>query len=742
MNTSFSFHIKKKTNQCQNNQNSFIDYEQRITKSINEDTPSKSLSIQSRSNANYKKHNNYTMPEQTTSSYALRDTTSSSNRRITIPSHSSSDYPYYTEKDPQYYIAAEGKGKKSRRRASATKKKGLTDSGMSMPPLTILPGGSSVGVEHEVEVESSARLGAVEELRFRTPNANDVLCGRGGNINQHLGNITYRSYVQELKNKYNLTTNKEYKASISQSIVDRVHRMNPPGRFLKKESGGDCYWVEVDNAKAVSKTSQALREGAPTIRALAAKTSTSVSSSKKKTSSRRKTSSRGGGAKNKAKGGKKRKRPSPVVKQTRDDTSDGNDSDYHPTENEDEEYDPVKHPLILPMPNGHRGKQLIRRADIYDADADATVDANSNDATDTRTMWQADENAKVPLTPSKRLKTEHQLEFDTTSTPCISFDEDFHHQGEEAAAHSAIVSTSTSNNATMEANAKLPAIKNMQRSYHEAKTPPPQQTPEGTPSLLPLPAPTAVTTIDNNDQQQQFALNQYSLPPPSSSVNGSSSSCNIFTIQDPTKLPQLPQRPSMAMYRAHSLAFSEKGSEQDNDFKGDEKFINPFLDDSKVIAGLYKNSKDYVFNHAGHLVGNGASSSVPSNGSRLPIAATPVAASTSEPPIAATITPALPIGNGTDTTFIRSVSDSTNRSMNAQSMTLDHFNSALEAKRENDSSSTTMPAPANVTRATSVAVGANAQPLNGAVSNSGNLHPASFLLNAHRPKSLNQFFHV
>merc|ERR1712038_474038 len=108
--------------------------------------------------------------------------------------------------------------------------------------------------------------------RIRQPNANDVLLGRGGSINNYPGNVAFRSIVSEQKNAYNLSTNKNQKSAISQSIVDQIHGLVPPGRFLMKDESvyGGGLWVEVDNAKALSKTSQALREGAPTIRALAA----------------------------------------------------------------------------------------------------------------------------------------------------------------------------------------------------------------------------------------------------------------------------------------------------------------------------------------------------------------------------------------------------------------------------------------------------------------------------------------
>lgn len=48
---------------------------------------------------------------------------------------------------------------------------------------------------------------------------------------------------------------------ISRSIVDRIRKeLNPPGRFLEKDSDG--IWFEVQTKKALEKTAQALRDGA------------------------------------------------------------------------------------------------------------------------------------------------------------------------------------------------------------------------------------------------------------------------------------------------------------------------------------------------------------------------------------------------------------------------------------------------------------------------------------------------
>ena len=108
-------------------------------------------------------------------------------------------------------------------------------------------------------------------VRIATPTSHDVLSGRGGAINSHPGNAVFREWVRERKNRYNLARTKAEKARVANEVIDLVRNQNPPGRFLQRDSssmtGGVSWWVEVDEAKAMAKTSQALREGAPSIRA-------------------------------------------------------------------------------------------------------------------------------------------------------------------------------------------------------------------------------------------------------------------------------------------------------------------------------------------------------------------------------------------------------------------------------------------------------------------------------------------
>jgi hypothetical protein len=107
-------------------------------------------------------------------------------------------------------------------------------------------------------------------VRIRKPHPNDVLSGRGGGINSHPGNKTFRDWVRERKEAYNLAITKAEKAEIAHEVINLVRSLNPPGRFLQRDPNsvtGYSWWVEVDSNRALAKTSQALREGAPQIRA-------------------------------------------------------------------------------------------------------------------------------------------------------------------------------------------------------------------------------------------------------------------------------------------------------------------------------------------------------------------------------------------------------------------------------------------------------------------------------------------
>lgn len=85
-----------------------------------------------------------------------------------------------------------------------------------------------------------------------------VLCGRGGGINKHFGNIVYRRVVEYNKKVYKQVP-KRHRMLVSRSIVQAI--LNAGGRFLQEQSSsGTTIWTEIPIRRAVQKTSQALRE--------------------------------------------------------------------------------------------------------------------------------------------------------------------------------------------------------------------------------------------------------------------------------------------------------------------------------------------------------------------------------------------------------------------------------------------------------------------------------------------------
>lgn len=121
--------------------------------------------------------------------------------------------------------------------------------------------------------------GAVK--RIQTPHPHDVLSGCG-----YRGNKTFREWVWEQKEAYNLAGSKAEKARekacmsraeksrvarmskaekalVANEVIELVKAQNSPGRFLQRDPGsvsGPSWCLEVDEAKALAKTHQALRD--------------------------------------------------------------------------------------------------------------------------------------------------------------------------------------------------------------------------------------------------------------------------------------------------------------------------------------------------------------------------------------------------------------------------------------------------------------------------------------------------
>ena len=158
-------------------------------------------------------------------------------------------------------------------------------------------------------------------------------------INAHPGNQQFRDWVLERKESYTLGQDKGDKARVCREVYDLVVSQDPPGRFLMREggdkmkgrsggpslnsasiSGGKSNWVEIPTSRAMAKISQALREGAPSIREAAKKEQKPKVSSRGRTPKRKvppKVSSVSAPATGAGAGRGRKKKKAPVEKPTK-----------------------------------------------------------------------------------------------------------------------------------------------------------------------------------------------------------------------------------------------------------------------------------------------------------------------------------------------------------------------------------------------------------------------------------------
>lgn len=90
-------------------------------------------------------------------------------------------------------------------------------------------------------------------------NENDVLCGRGSGVNSSPGNVYFRELVRARKERYK-RAKRHLKIPITKEIIELIKNLDPPGRFLVRDENNE--WKEYTNEQALTKTAQALREGA------------------------------------------------------------------------------------------------------------------------------------------------------------------------------------------------------------------------------------------------------------------------------------------------------------------------------------------------------------------------------------------------------------------------------------------------------------------------------------------------
>jgi hypothetical protein len=90
------------------------------------------------------------------------------------------------------------------------------------------------------------------------PHEHDVLLGRGGKNNQALGNEKLREMARVEAENYRRST-KKGKSSISRKLVRQMRELDPPARFMKRNSD-NSEWEDVGDEFAREKASQVLRD--------------------------------------------------------------------------------------------------------------------------------------------------------------------------------------------------------------------------------------------------------------------------------------------------------------------------------------------------------------------------------------------------------------------------------------------------------------------------------------------------
>eukprot|EP00429_Kryptoperidinium_foliaceum_P061729 CAMPEP_0176099036 /NCGR_PEP_ID=MMETSP0120_2-20121206/49663_1 /TAXON_ID=160619 /ORGANISM="Kryptoperidinium foliaceum, Strain CCMP 1326" /LENGTH=628 /DNA_ID=CAMNT_0017433059 /DNA_START=312 /DNA_END=2195 /DNA_ORIENTATION=+ len=118
------------------------------------------------------------------------------------------------------------------------------------------------------------------QVIVRNPGIHDVLLGRGGGTNNHIGNVKFRELVSDHKMRY-IDASKVDKPKVARDVVEIWRKLDPPGRFLTRQDDTrkgpgsirdkNVVWVEVDEKEARKKASQCLRERTEDIKPYLAK---------------------------------------------------------------------------------------------------------------------------------------------------------------------------------------------------------------------------------------------------------------------------------------------------------------------------------------------------------------------------------------------------------------------------------------------------------------------------------------
>jgi hypothetical protein len=134
----------------------------------------------------------------------------------------------------------------------------------SINEIPVVSSNSECSAETADSTDTSSFGEDLDESRAKTSHKyidiieeNDILCGRGGRSNHHVGNKRYRQVVAQMKHAYQSCPEKTLKTDLSRAIVD--HCCSYGARFVKLDEASGRYYI-LSRSEARKKTSQALRE--------------------------------------------------------------------------------------------------------------------------------------------------------------------------------------------------------------------------------------------------------------------------------------------------------------------------------------------------------------------------------------------------------------------------------------------------------------------------------------------------
>jgi len=129
--------------------------------------------------------------------------------------------------------------------------------GAAFPPLPSPIVDPAASAHHSQQQAAQASAPVVADNNEIQVSHQDVLFGRGGQTNRHIGNLRYRDIIALHRADY-VRASKVEKPNVARRIVKAIRTGKNPGRFLRK--GDDGKWQEVSDKEASWKASQALRE--------------------------------------------------------------------------------------------------------------------------------------------------------------------------------------------------------------------------------------------------------------------------------------------------------------------------------------------------------------------------------------------------------------------------------------------------------------------------------------------------